>query len=123
MFNFLLALVVYSAVLFTWGEEYVPVREATMGMEFSPVAHEIGFKDGDRLLEADGVLFDRFDEQTLRAIDEAKEVKVWRDSQEVTIAIPDGFIESIIKKEALQVSAFGPSSVMWLQAHRPLKPA
>ncbi len=97
LFNFLLALVVYSAVLFTWGEEYVPVREATMGMEFSPVAHEIGFKDGDRLLEADGVLFDRFDEQTLRAIDEAKEVKVWRDSQEVTIAIPDGFIESIIK--------------------------
>ncbi len=97
LFNFLLALVVYSAVLYTWGEEYVPVREAPMGMEFSSVAHEIGFKDGDRLLAADGVLFDRFDEQTLRSIDEAKEVTVLRDSEEVKIAIPDGFIESIIE--------------------------
>lgn len=97
LFNFLLALVVYSAVLYTWGEEYVPVREAPMGMEFSPVAHEIGFKDGDRLLAADGVPFDRFDEQSLRAIDEAKKVTVLRDSKEVTVAIPEGFIEKIIK--------------------------
>jgi len=97
LFNFLLALVVYSAVLYTWGEEYVPVREAPMGMEFSPVAHELGFKDGDRLLAADGVLFDRFDEHALRAINEAKVVTVKRDSQELKIAIPSGFIESIIK--------------------------
>lgn len=97
LFNFILALGIYAAVLYTWGEEYLPVQEAPMGMEFSPIAHEIGFQDGDLLLAADGVPFDRFDENTLRAIDEAKEVTVWRDSQEVPITIPNGFIESIIE--------------------------
>lgn len=97
LFNFLLALVIYSAVLYTWGEEYVPIQEAPMGMEFAPVAHEMGFMDGDRLLRADGIVFERFDEQTLRAIDGASTVTVWREGAEVDITIPDGFIERIIE--------------------------
>lgn len=97
VFNFILALVIYSAVLYTWGEEYVPIQEAPMGMEFSPVGHDLGFMDGDRLLAADGVAFERFDEHTLRAIDESKTVTVWRDGAEVEINVPDGFIERIIE--------------------------
>ena len=34
MVNFLLALFIYSMILFTWGETYVPVEKMTYGMEF-----------------------------------------------------------------------------------------
>ena len=34
--NFLLAMVIYSAVLFTWGMDYIPLRNAQYGLQFSP---------------------------------------------------------------------------------------
>src|SRR5665647_530555 len=45
LFNFILALMIYSAVLNIWGEEYLPVENATMGMDYAPVAKKIGFQD------------------------------------------------------------------------------
>ena len=32
--NFLLALFIYSMVLFAWGEQFVPTKDMTMGMKF-----------------------------------------------------------------------------------------
>jgi len=96
LFNFLLALCIYSAVLHTWGEEYLPIQKAPMGMEFSPAAHEAGFVDGDCLLAADGVPFERFDEETLRAIDAASEVTVLRNGKETIVHVPDEFIKKIM---------------------------
>lgn len=40
---------------FTWGDEYVPVQKAPLGMEFNETAKAIGFRDGDVLISADGV--------------------------------------------------------------------
>ena len=59
--NFLLALVIYSMVLFAWGEQYMPMKNMTMGFNFNESAKTIGFQDGDQLVAADGVDFERFD--------------------------------------------------------------
>ena len=37
-------------ILFTWGDEYVPVQKAPLGMEFNETAKAIGFRDGDVLI-------------------------------------------------------------------------
>ena len=47
LFNFLLAIFIYSMVLFTWGDTYLPLRNVTAGMEFSQTFREIGFRNGD----------------------------------------------------------------------------
>ena len=99
LFNFLLALFIYSAVLNVWGEKYLPLENATMGMDYSPVAHEVGFVDGDILLSADGTDLDRLDEETVRLIVEASEVTVLRDSQRVNIKIPAEFMQKIMAGE------------------------
>ena len=39
--NFLLALFIYSMVLFTWGETYTPLQSMTQGMEFNEEAKAI----------------------------------------------------------------------------------
>jgi regulator of sigma E protease len=97
LFNFILALFLYASILNIWGEEYLPLQNAPMGMEFSPAAQEIGFKDGDKLLYADGVAFDRLTEETLRTIIEASDVTVLRAGQKVEIKIPSDFMQRIMK--------------------------
>ena len=97
LFNFLLALIIYSAILMAWGDSYLPLRNAAMGMDFSEPAIEAGFRDGDILLSADGVELERYDEDLLRIISESKQVAVLRDGEEVSVAIPDDFMPRLLK--------------------------
>ncbi len=89
LFNFLLALFIYSMILFTWGDSYYPLQEMTHGMKFNERAKEIGFRDGDILLRADDKTLERFGVDMLRDIVDAKTVTVKRDGQEAIVNIPE----------------------------------
>ena len=89
MMNFLLALFIYSMILFKWGDQYVALQDMTHGMEFNERAEEIGFRDGDILLSADDKPLERFDVDMLRAMTEARTVKVSRQGKEVEIFLPE----------------------------------
>ena len=91
LFNFILALFIYSMILFTWGESYYDVQKATYGMEFNENAKAIGFVDGDILLRSGGDDLKKYDVDLLRKIIDEKNVTVMRDGKEVTIAIPEEF--------------------------------
>lgn len=54
MMNFLSALVIYGAVLFTWGQEYIPLSNAEYGLQFTNVGKMAGFEDGDKVISLDG---------------------------------------------------------------------
>jgi len=86
--NFLLALFIYSMILFTWGESYVPVQNITYGMYFNDEAKELGFQNGDIMLSHDGVDFMKLDADFYRDLAEAHEVTVLRQGQKVSIAMP-----------------------------------
>ena len=43
MMNFLLALFIYSMILFKWGDQYIALQDMTHGMEFNEHAEEISF--------------------------------------------------------------------------------
>lgn len=96
IFNFLLALFIYSMISFKWGDTYLPLRNATAGMVFNEQAHEIGFRDGDMLLSADGKILERFSGETVRAVAEAKDVTVLRNGQEVALRIPSGLMLDLL---------------------------
>lgn len=94
--NFILALCIYSAILFTWGQKYVPVQNFSLGMDFSNVAKSSGFKDGDILLSADGVKLEKFDDATFRKIIEGKNVTVLRNDSVVSISIPKDLMKQLL---------------------------
>lgn len=105
LFNFLLALSIYSMMLFAWGDSYIPTKDLKYGMEYSEPAINAGFQNGDIIKTVDG------EELNLRggvlAINDlmqfldAKEVVVERAGKIVTITIPEGFAEQVIAyKEA-----------------------
>ena len=91
VFNFILALFIYSMVLFTWGESYHDMHKATYGMEYNQVAENLGFRDGDIMLKVDGQEVHRRNADLLRAIADGREVTVLRNGVETTIAIPEEF--------------------------------
>lgn len=99
LFNFLLALFIYSMITFTWGETYLPLQNAKAGMVFNDAAHQIGFQDGDLLLSVDGKPLERMTGESLREIIEGKEVRVWRNGKEVSVYIPDNFMLSLLDEK------------------------
>lgn len=87
--NFLLALFIYSMVLFYWGDSYIKVQDMTMGMKFNTEAKEIGFKDGDVLIGTNDKQFKKFDVDLYRNIADAKSVTVKREGKTVVINMPE----------------------------------
>lgn len=95
LFNFLLAILIYAGIVFATGEKYVPFRDASDGMAYSPAAKAIGFRDGDIPLTADGNELDYPAESTM-AMMQARQVTVLRDHKDtVAISIPEKFIFSL----------------------------
>ena len=119
MMNFLLALFIYSMILFKWGDQYVALQDMTYGMEFNERAEEIGFRDGDILLSADDQPLQRFDVDMLRAITEARVVKVSREGQEVEVFMPEISLIDVAKDVPAFVEPLLPNVVDSVVPGRP----
>ena len=119
MMNFLLALFIYSMILFKWGDQYVSLQDMTHGMEFNERAEEIGFRDGDILLSADDQPLQRFNVDMLRAITEARVVKVNRAGQEVEVYMPEVSLLDIAKDNPAFVEPLLPNVVDSVMPGRP----
>ena len=84
LFNFILALFIYSMVLFAWGDTYLPLKNVKQGMDFSETFINVGFRDGDILLRADDEELERYNEDCLRKVVEAHNVTVLRDGKSLS---------------------------------------
>ena len=97
VFNFLLALFIYSMILFTWGDTYLPLKNMKMGMNYSETFQNVGFQDGDILLRADNEELERFGSDSFRKVVEAKTVTVLRDRRETVISIPEDMMQRCMR--------------------------
>ena len=86
--NFLLALFIYSMILFTWGDSYVPVKNMTYGMKFNTQAKQYGFQDGDILLATEKGEFKDFSADLYRQLSEATRVDLLRDGKPMSLTLP-----------------------------------
>ncbi|MFR2617691.1 RIP metalloprotease RseP [Parabacteroides goldsteinii] len=98
LFNFLLALFIYSMVLYTWGETYLPLKNMKHGMYYSEAFQEVGFRDGDILLKANNEELDRLDQASFRKVVEASNVTVLRDGVETVIPIPEDMMQRFMRE-------------------------
>ena len=86
--NFLLALFIYSMILFYWGDSYIPVKDMTLGMKFNQEAKSYGFQDGDILVGTDLRPFKDFSADLYRDISEAHRVDIIRNGKPMSIQLP-----------------------------------
>jgi len=105
LFNFLLALFIYSMILFAWGDSYIPVQQAPLGMQFNETAHNAGFQDGDVLISADGKPLERMGTDLLMSVVDARKVTVLRDGKEASVYIPEDMINRLME-DSVTFTAF-----------------
>lgn len=123
LMNFLLALFIYSMILFTWGDSYVALKDMTHGMEFNERAERIGFCDGDILLSADDKPLERFDMDMLRLVTEARIVTVNRQGIEVEIYMPEVSLLDIAKDDPAFIAPLIPNVIDSVVAGMPIAEA
>lgn len=95
--NFILAMVIYSAVLYTWGEEYLPLENAKYGLQFSKTMQQSGFQNGDNILKVDGQAVEQRSDLIEKILIEGKQlVTVKRDSQLIDLKLPIDFAQKVL---------------------------
>ena len=110
--NFILALIIYSAVLYTWGEDYVAVKDMKMGMKFNTEAKALGFRDHDILVGTEKGEFREFSADVLRDISTAHTANIIRDGKPQTISLPgDINLLGMLKTDPVFVRPFVPCEI------------
>ncbi len=101
-FNFILAIIIYSGVLYVWGEEYLRNSDAVYGIQCNDLAAEIGFRNGDKILLFDEQPVEKFQElQIALARNQAKVATVLRGKDTVTINIDQTYLPVILKNPGM----------------------
>lgn len=120
--NFLLALFIYSMVLFTWGDSYFKTSDLSMGWKFNTEAKKLGFQDHDILVGYDNNDFGKFNVDVYRHIADAQTVQVVRNqtdstgkivaSKKIDIKMPgDMSLLTMLKDEPVFARPFVPAEI------------
>ena len=93
--NLLLGVFIYSMVLFTWGDTYLPNKNVVDGVVCSDFAKELGFQNGDKVITIDAEEIERFSDlyQNMVLRDKSFVVVVERDDNFIGVPIGDNFIK------------------------------
>lgn len=96
--NFILAIVIYSGILYKWGQEYLPIQNAKYGLQFSETFLEHGFKNSDKILSIDGENCEKLSDVIEKIlIDGSQNVTILRgDTQIVNIQLPKDFPQKVL---------------------------
>jgi regulator of sigma E protease len=89
--NLIAAIVIYVGMSWTWGESYVDNRDLKWGYSFNELAHEIGFRDGDKVVSVDGATPEGNFSEIYMAImlNDRTTVTVERDGGTLDVTVPE----------------------------------
>ena len=107
LFNFILAVILYAAILGTWGEEYLRNEDAVYGIAVNDLSYEIGFRDGDRILAFDGVPTENFSNLQVDLVrSQAHEATVLRGGDTIQVAIDPIYLPAMLNTPGMFDLAF-----------------
>ena len=102
MVNFLLAIVIYIMVSYTWGEKYVPNQNLQYGVMVDSLAMEIGFRNGDKVLKIGDMEVERWENIPGDIwLNEVNEVTVERNGEIVQLTIDEEFFPLLSKSSMM----------------------
>ncbi|AIY12859.1 RIP metalloprotease RseP [Cellulophaga baltica] len=96
--NFFLAWIIYTMLIVTNGDSYIPADNLKYGILVDSIGEGIGLKTGDKILSIDGVKSKKFTDATLDIL-LGDEITVERDGQKVTFPVPDEGIKQVLSTQ------------------------
>jgi regulator of sigma E protease len=98
LFNLILAAVLYSSVLFVWGDQYLPTKNVKYGIAVSETGKEMGLRNGDKIVSVDGKEVEDFNKiVSVIVLNGAKTIEVQRNGEAVSVAVKDEIIPKLLK--------------------------
>jgi regulator of sigma E protease len=99
--NVILGILIYAMVLFAWGEEYLPTKNATYGIAADSLAMKMGFRDGDKILAVNNKEVANFNKVPLEImLNKATTVQVDRNGEKLDIPVSEDDLSEMIKKKS-----------------------
>lgn len=96
--NLVLGWIIYSMILFTWGDRSLPLSSMKDGIWCADsLSYELGFRNGDKIISLDGKNYSTY-EEVKSNIFLAKNVVVEREGKQVELKFPDNLIGQLIEK-------------------------
>lgn len=120
--NLITAFVLYSIIMFTWGEDRLPMRNIKDGFAFNAQAEALGFRDGDIPVRVDGTDIVAYTPSLMRDISNASTVTVLRGAQEVELTMPEEGLDMLEMME-MQPAFLTPVAVSKIDSVLPGTPA
>ncbi len=98
LMNFILAIILYICILWSWGEQYIRTDDAVYGIQTNALSHEIGFNDGDRLLlfDGDSVPENFYELQVDLVREQVRDVKVLRGGDTTLVYVDPEYMPAIL---------------------------
>jgi len=107
LMNAVLAFLIYSAILFVWGEEYLPAENAKYGIMVDSLARETGLQDGDKILALDREPVDDFFKIVPDLVlNEVSTIQVMRDGRMMDISVSDEIIPDLLNSPGFVAPRF-----------------
>lgn len=88
LFNVIFAMLIYSGMLYKWGETYIANKDVTYGVVSGPLGESVGIKTGDKIITIDGKEVNNFGTITLEIVrNKASVITVERDGKQLDLPI------------------------------------
>lgn len=98
--NVILALIIYIGISYHWGDNYIATEDAKYGFVYNDLAQEIGFKNGDQIVDIGGEkVEDSYQVLAPIIINQAKYATVLRDGEQIRIDIPEEAMPRLLNDE------------------------
>lgn len=99
--NLLMGFLIYSMMLWHWGDAYEATNKMKYGIATDSLAQSIGLRDGDQILGVDNKYVERFRTIPIEIIlKNAKSFQVERNGQQLNIPIPENFAADLLHYKA-----------------------
>jgi regulator of sigma E protease len=94
--NIILAIIIFIMITWAWGERYIPAQNLKYGVYADSLGKKIGVQDGDRIIAVAGKRIEKVGTVGPEIItNEAKNITVERNGQQIILPIPEGFIKQL----------------------------
>lgn len=106
--NVLLAFFIYGMILYTWGEDKLPVNNAQYGIWVTDsLMRDIGLRNGDQIVSINGEPVEYFNDIPAKIL-LGEQIKVMRDGKIKNIQVPVNLIEQLVEKKGKRVTLVMP---------------
>ena len=121
--NVITGIIIYSAIVYTYGETYLPAREARYGIVAHDLAQQIGLQTGDKILEVNGKSLEKFSDiaSPELLLGSNSQYTVERNGDIINVPVPNNLVDVLsgAGKDKLFISPIAPFDVGKISSGKP----